>query len=94
VARVRSFTQDEFGMVLLVGAHRIIEAERGGEVIGISMTLLVAYSECTTTRLRADMIYSFAVASPNISQAFFSKMADEIAAELEDISDERERPQA
>jgi hypothetical protein len=47
-----------------------------------------------TTRLRADMTYSYAVASPNISQAFFSKMADEIAAELEDISDERERPQA
>jgi hypothetical protein len=47
-----------------------------------------------TTRLRADMTYSYAVASPNISQAFFSKMGDEIAGDLNDISEERERPHA
>jgi hypothetical protein len=51
-------------------------------------------SERTTTRLRADMIYSYAVAAPNISQAFFSKMGDQIAGDLDDISEERERPHA
>lgn len=73
VAKVNSFKPDECGMVHLIGAHRIIEAEEGDEVIGISMVPLVAYSECTTTRLRADMIYSYAVASPNISQASRSR---------------------
>jgi hypothetical protein len=40
------------------------------------------------------MIYSYAVASPNISQAFFSKMADEIAGGLDDINYEREKSNA
>ena len=94
VAKVNSFKPDEFGMVHLIGAHRIIEAEKGGKVIAISLVPLVAYPEATTTRLRADMIYSYAVASPNISQAFFSKMADEIAGEVDDIYYETEKPNA
>ena len=60
VAKVNSFKPDEFGMVHLIGAHRIIEAEKGGKVIAISLVPLVAYPEATTTRLRADMIYSYA----------------------------------
>ena len=95
VAKVNSFKPDEFGMVDLIGAQRIIvEAEKGGEVIGISMVPLVAYSECTTTRVRADAIYAYAVAAPNISRAFFSKMVDEIAGELDDINYEREKSNA
>jgi hypothetical protein len=91
VAKVNSFKPDECGMVHLIGAQRIIEAEEGGEVIGISLVPLVAYSECTTTRVRADMIYACAVAAPNISQAFFSKMRNEIAGDLNDINYEREK---
>ena len=95
VAKVKSFKPDEFGMVDLIGAQRIIvETEKGGVVIGISMVPLVAYSECTTTRVRADAIYAYAVAAPNISRAFFSKMVDEIAGELDDINYEREKSNA
>jgi hypothetical protein len=94
VAKVNSFEPDEYGMVHLIGAHRIIEAKQRGEVIGITMVPLVAFSKSTTTRLRAGVIYSYAVAAPNIAQAFFSKMADEIAGDLDDIFDERERPHA
>ena len=94
VAKVNSFKPDQCGMVHLIGAHRIIEADKGGVVVGVSLVPLVAYSECTTTRVRADAIYAYAVAAPNISQAFFSKMGDEIAGELDDINYEREKSNA
>jgi hypothetical protein len=87
-AKVKSFTPDEHGMVHLIGAHHITEREKDGEVIGITMAPLVAYAESVTSRVRADVIYSYAVAAPNISQAFFSEIGFEIAGDLNDVSDE------
>ena len=87
---------DEYGMVhLIVPTASSSRRRRAARSSASPSVPLVAYSECTTTRLRADAIDATPYANaPNISRAFFSEMADEIAGELDDINYEREKSNA